>query len=171
MLPKKAKEKARLAENLTLDYAAYSTTAQKQTCSLQSLAAELYKDGRRVSQHEDHLIDAFQGVTAEDKESGYRTVLRSLSERQDISSIKNLYKIGYSRGPVEERIKNAPQQPTYLMAPVAIVSVFQCYNLNPHKFETLIHHFFGSACLSVDVIDDGIGRRCIPENGSSPLSM
>lgn len=128
---------------------------------LRSLAAELYKDGRRVSRHEDHLFNAVNGITADDQEAGYIYILRSLSDREEIRALRNLYKIGFSRGPVEERIKNAAKQATYLMAPVALVSAFQCFNMNPQKFENLIHHFFGSACLAIDVIDAD-GRRTTP---------
>ena len=45
-----------------------------------------------------------------------------------LGTIQNLYKIGYSSIPVEERIKSAEQEPTYLMAPVKIVTTFKCYN-------------------------------------------
>ena len=127
-----------------------------------SLAARLYEEkGRRVSESALKLAQRINEITEEDQESGFIYVLRSLSNRPEIKQLKNLYKIGFSRGPVQERIKNAHTQPTYLMAPVNIVSVFQCYNMNPQKFETLLHHFFGSACLSVDVTDSE-GRRCIP---------
>ena len=34
--------------------------------------------------------------------------------------MKDLHKIGFSRGPVEKRIKNAEKSPTYLMAPVEV---------------------------------------------------
>ena len=38
---------------------------------LRSLAAELYKDGRRVLAHEDRLLDGFDGISDEDQETGY----------------------------------------------------------------------------------------------------
>ena len=59
----------------------------------------------------------------------------------------NLFKIGYSKTDVEERIKNAEKEPTYLMAPVIIKGVWKCYNMNPQKFEHLLHTFFGNSCL------------------------
>ena len=128
---------------------------------LRSLARELYRDGRRVTEHEDHLLDNFYNITDEDKETGYIYVLRSLSDKREIKSIKNLYKIGFSKIPVEERIKNAALEPTYLMAPVLIVTAFRCFNMNPQKLEQLLHTFFGSSCLNVDVFDNE-GRRHIP---------
>jgi hypothetical protein len=63
--------------------------------------------------------------------------------------------------PVEERIKNAVVEPTYLMADVRIVMAYRCYNLNTYRFEQLIHNFFGEACLNIDVFD-GAGNRYSP---------
>jgi hypothetical protein len=128
---------------------------------LRSLSAELYKDGRRVTAHDDDLLEDFETVTEDDTSTGYIYILRSLSENQDIHSIQHLYKIGFSTVPVEERIKNAIQEPTYLTAPVKIVSAYQCYNLNPQKLEQLLHTFFGKACLDVDLYDRE-GKRYIP---------
>lgn len=63
--------------------------------------------------------------------------------------------------PVEERVKNAADDPTYLMAPVPIVEAFECFNLNPQKLELLLHKFFGKVCLEVDVFDKS-GKRFTP---------
>ena len=128
---------------------------------LRSLAAELYKDGRRVTEHEDQLLDGFSNITEEDEATGYIYVLRSLSTKPDIQELNNLYKIGFSTVPVEQRIKNAENEPTYLMAPVHIVEAYQCYNMNPQKLEQLLHTFFGSACLNIDIFD-GNGQRHTP---------
>jgi hypothetical protein len=128
---------------------------------LRSLASALYKDGRRVSSHKNKLNMTVNEVSDDDQQTGFIYVLKSLSQRDEIKKVKNLYKIGFSRTTVEERIKNANKEATYLMAPVAIVSVFQCYNLNPQKLEMLLHHFFGTACLSIDVVDS-TGRRFTP---------
>lgn len=128
---------------------------------LRSLAAELYKDGRRVSAHEEHLLDGLQGITEEDQATGYIYVLRSLSKNPDIASIQNLYKIGFSKQPIEERIKHAEQEPTFLMASVKLIESFQCYNLNPQKLELLLHTFFGEACLNIDIYDAD-GKRYVP---------
>ena len=124
---------------------------------LRSLAAELYKNGRRVSVHDDDLLSGMQGISEEDKASGFIYVLRSQSQRPDIASLADLYKIGFCRGSVEDRIKNAAQEPTYLMAPVSIITSFKCYNVSPVKVEQLLHRFFGAACLDVEVLGkDGV---------------
>lgn len=100
------------------------------------------------------LQNNFNDITAEDQESGFIYILKSLSTNEKISSIDNLYKIGFSTIPLEERIKNAEKEPTYLMAPVKIVSAYKCYNMNPQKFEQLIHNFFGKVCLNFDIYDE-----------------
>ena len=116
-------------------------------------------------------MDNFHNITDEDKETGFIYVLRSLSDKPEIRSIKNLYKIGFSKTSPEERIKNASQDPTYLMAPVSIVTAFKCFNMNPQKLEQLLQTFFGSACLNVDVFD-GEGKRYIPREWFiAPISI
>ena len=122
---------------------------------LRSLATELYKDptGRRILDSHDKALEELELIKEDDKSTGYVYVLSSSSEKPEIKAIQNLYKIGFSSVPVEARIKNAKQEPTYLMAAVKIVSVYQCYNLKPQKFEALLHAFFGKHCLEVQVAD------------------
>ncbi len=128
-----------------------------------SLSARLYEqEGQRISDTPSKLHQTVNEVTDEDKQSGFVYVLRSMSQKPEIKSLKHLYKIGFSRGPVEERIRNAAQEATYLMAPVAIVTTYQCYNFNPHKLESVLHSFFGSACLQVEIVD-AKGHRCEPK--------
>ncbi|WP_199288345.1 GIY-YIG nuclease family protein, partial [Escherichia coli] len=100
-------------------------------------------------------------MTSQDERKGYIYVLKSLSADPKINSILELFKIGYSKISIEDRIKNAIVEPTYLMAPVSIVTVFECYNMNPQRLEQLLHRFFGSACLNIDIYDDK-GRRHVP---------
>jgi len=130
---------------------------------LRSLATELYKDpaGRRVLSHSDQALDELDQVKDDDIETGYIYVLSSTSERDDIRSINHLYKIGYSTVPVPQRIKNSKREPTYLMSGVKIISAYKCYNLNPQKFENLLHTFFGKYCLDVQVVDD-VGMKHTP---------
>jgi len=130
-----------------------------------SVEKNLYKNGKVVTQNVDKVIEefteTFSGITNEDKETGHIYVLTSQSEKEDIASLENLYKIGYSSTSVQERIKNAENEPTYLMAPVKIESSWMCYNMNAQKFEALIHRFFGHTCLEIDVFDNN-GIRHTP---------
>lgn len=138
---------------------------------LRSLATELYKDGRRVTEHEDRLIAEMGGVTEQDRPTGHIYVLRSNSNQEEIAGEPNLYKIGYSSGPVEARIKDARDDPTYLMADVQIVTTFECYNLNPQKLELILHKFFGKVCLEVDVFDKSGKRHTPREWFIAPLAV
>jgi len=126
-----------------------------------SLIKALLTDGRCVTEHEDRLMDDLNNISDEDSQTGTIYVLKSLSANPDIASVKDLYKIGFSTVPVEERIKNAEDDPTYLMAPVHMVETFECFNLNPQKLELLLHRFFGKVCLEVDVFDNA-GKRHTP---------
>tara|TARA_B100000749_G_C18014676_1_gene296761 strand:- start:42 stop:479 length:438 start_codon:yes stop_codon:yes gene_type:complete len=100
-------------------------------------------------------------ITNDDEKKGYIYILTSLSNDPKISEVQNLFKIGFSKTPVEIRIKNAAIEPTYLMAPVKIVMTFECYNLNPQKLEILLHRFFGKSCLNIDIYDNN-GQRHEP---------
>ena len=115
---------------------------------LRSLSSGLYKDGRRVTGLDERMLDGMKDITSDDKETGYIYVLKSKSSDARIQAIADLYKIGYCTEPVEERIANAEQEPTYLMAPVEIVDTFRCFNLNPEKLESLLHNFFGKSCFN-----------------------
>lgn len=130
---------------------------------LRSLATELYKDpsGRRILDHQDKALEELELIREDDKSTGYVYVLKSGSELTEIKKLANLFKIGFSSVPVEVRIKNANTEPTYLMAPVKVISVFQCFNLNPQKFEQLLHTFFGKYCLDVQVADS-LGKMHTP---------
>ena len=130
---------------------------------LRSLATELYKDeaGRRILDHQDKALEELEFVREEDKLAGYIYILASLSTNPEIKNLPNLYKIGFSTLPVAERVKYATQEPTYLMAPVKIISIFRCFNVNVQKFESLLHTFFGENCLDV-VITDKAGKKHQP---------
>ena len=130
-----------------------------------TVGKNLSNNGKSVTQNIDKVVDefkeSFSGISDEDKKNGHIYVLSSLSDKKDIFSIENLYKIGYSSTSVHERIKNAENDPTYLMAPVKIVSSWMCYNMNTQKFEQLIQRFFGHTCLEIDVYDNN-GKRHSP---------
>ena len=130
-----------------------------------SLAKILYVNGRVVTQNVDEMNEDFaanfSNITDEDEGAGYIYVLKSKSTDEQISSIQNLFKIGYSKVDVEERIKNSEKEPTYLMAPVSIQGVWKCFNMNPQKLEQLLHNFFGRSYLELDMFDKK-GKRHTP---------
>ena len=122
-----------------------------------SLYKALLDNGKAVSQtnksYNENFIENFNEVNEEDVHGGFIYVLQSKSEKLEIKSIPNLYKIGFTKQSVEERIKNASEQPTYLMADVKIITTFKCYNIEVLKLELLLHNFFGNACLDVNIFD------------------
>ena len=62
---------------------------------------------------------------------------------------QNLYKIGFTDTAVEQRIKHAEKDSTFMEAPVRIVSTNQCFNLNAQKLEALVHGFLAARRLNV----------------------
>jgi hypothetical protein len=140
-----------------------------------SAAKILYANGKVVTQNMDkvneNFIERFSNITDEDTAAGYIYVLRTKSKDQRITEIDNLYKIGYSKVEVEERIKNAEKDPTYLMAPVKIITSWKCYNMNPQKLEQLLHNFFGKSCLNIDIFDEKKRRHTPREWFIAPIEV
>ena len=118
---------------------------------LRSLGKRLKAAGKMVTSKIGEELKGLTQITDEDEATGFIYILKSKSEDDKIKSIENLYKIGFSTTDVKERIRNAENEPTYLMAPVTLVSAFQCFNMNPHKLEQLLHKFFGKACLDIEI--------------------
>jgi len=126
----------------------------KSNMLLRSLGKRLRDSGNMVTELDTDRADNLFNVGEDDSKNGFIYILKSLSKDDRIATKRNLYKIGFSTTAVETRIKNASQDPTYLMADVQIVSSFEVYNVNPHKLEQLIHKFFSSSCLDIDIVDE-----------------
>ena len=122
---------------------------------LRSLQKALYKDeaGRRITNsNAGPLFD--DTVENDDIGSGTIYVLRSKSDHPEIKPHSNLlHKIGVTGGSVERRLANAKLDPTFLMADVEIVATYELYNINRTKLENLIHRFFESARLNIQISD------------------
>ncbi|WP_333888579.1 GIY-YIG nuclease family protein [Sphingobacterium siyangense] len=131
---------------------------------LRSVEKMLYEEGSTISHSSKSnnvtLLKNANLVNESDQESGFIYVLRSKSTDPVIRGVKNLYKIGVARNSVEDRIKNAKDEATYLMADVHLISKVTCYNLDSYKFEQLIHTFFAEVCLDLEVSDkNGVRTR------------
>jgi hypothetical protein len=124
---------------------------------LRSLGKRLSDSGYAVKDNKN-----MPSIDDKDSETGYIYVLKSQSNNPRIATTKNLFKVGFSTTSVEERIKNAEQDPTYLMAPVSIVATYRCFNMNPQRFERLIHRFFNEVCLDVEITDSN-GKNYLPK--------
>ena len=128
---------------------------------LRSLSAELYKAGKLITQLNSEVEDELSQIEEEDNHDGYIYILKSLNSSEKIQQIKDLYKIGYSSTLVDERIANAKNEPTYLMAEVKKVATYKTYNMNPQNFEQLLHRFFGNSCLDI-IVRDNNGKEHRP---------
>lgn len=115
-----------------------------------SLQTRMYETQGQVLARTGHdtsdILDA-------DIESGHIYVLQSLSTDPLIANIKDLHKIGFSTTSVEQRVKSATTSPTYLMAPVKIVSDYRVYNLKASALENLLHRVFADVRLDLTQID------------------
>jgi hypothetical protein len=100
-------------------------------------------------------------VNEEDLQTGWIYVLKSKSTNAELSSIQNLFKIGFASNSVDDRIKNAKNEATYLFADVKKIATYKVYNRNADKLESLLHRFFASACLDIDLFNEK-GQRLNP---------
>lgn len=118
---------------------------------LQSLAKRLFSDetGRRIVRGADSVEDAFNNISHKDKRAGQIYFVATLSENPTLKAIPNLVKIGYTELTVEERTKNAVRDIAFLESPVKILASIECFNLNPNKFESLIHGFLHAQRLKM----------------------
>ena len=121
------------------------------TMLYRSLYKALLQDGFEVSDYQEESIQ--KDISADDKQNGYIYVLASKSTNPQIRAVDDLYKIGCCSGAVSDRIKNAANEPTYLLSEVKIVLTARCYNINVFQLEGAIHDFFSKSNVSFEVID------------------
>lgn len=112
------------------------------------LGSSLYgRGGKIVSELESGVIE----LIAEDQQTGYIYILKSLSDNPQIAKINSLYKIGFTSGNVEKRIANAENEPIYLYAPVKLIEQIKIINLDPRVLETTLHHALADYQLELEI--------------------
>ena len=130
-----------------------------------SLGKQIQKDGKLITNTSDKIEhDLFVNsglVKEEDIPTGWIYTLQTKSNHPKLSTIKDLYKIGFSSSPVMERIKNANNEATYLFSDIKNLRAWKVYNRNADKLESLLHRFFAEVCLDVDLFNDK-GQRLNP---------
>lgn len=130
---------------------------------LQTLRKSVVGDGYAISELQEESESKFfnnADIAINDNVTGYIYVLSSLSNDPAVKAEKNLYKIGFTTNDVEQRVANAENEPTYLMAPVKIVATYKVVNLNSQKFEDLVHQLLMSVQYQVVVYDEkGIAHQ------------
>lgn len=116
---------------------------------LQSLRKSITDDkGLMVTVPEDEVLDP---TVVEDQVTGSIYVLRSLIDHEEINSLKHFYKIGFTTESVQDRIRNAEKESTYMYAPVKLIAEYEISNARAQGVEKLIHKFFATANLDIEV--------------------
>jgi hypothetical protein len=130
-----------------------------------SLGKQILKNGKLITNTNEKLEqELFVNtglVKEEDLQTGWIYVLKSKSTNAELSSIQNLFKIGFASNSVDDRIKNAKNEATYLFADVKKIATYKVYNRNADKLESLLHRFLASACLDIDLFNEK-GQRLNP---------
>lgn len=139
------------------------------TMLYRSLYKALLQDGFEVSEYQE--MEAEHHISDEDKQNGYIYVLSSLSTNPQVANTPDLYKIGCCSGAVSDRIKNAANEPTYLLNDVKIILTARCYNINLFQLEGAIHDFFSKSNISFEVIDKDGNIHHPKEWFIAPLSI
>lgn len=130
------------------------------TMLFRSLANAMRIDGFAISDLQKN-DDGTPKIEPDDVQNGYIYVLRSLSRATKVREMRNLFKIGYCSGDITNRLKNAANEPTYLMSDVEVILSVRCYNLDVPYLETNIHRFFGE-CNALFEIRDNQGVMHYP---------
>jgi len=109
----------------------------------------------------DRVFEKMQGLSHHDRRKGVLYILSSGSTNPELSSMRDLYKIGYTEEALDKRIAGAHRSPTYLEAPVTVEATYDCYGVNPRAVERLVHAMLSSQKLNVTLTDHQ-GRRYRP---------
>lgn len=131
---------------------------------LRSLQKAFYKDitARRIT---DPVLTGplFSGIPeTTDTASGTVYVLRSKSDNPTIAKSRDvIHKIGVTSDDIKKRIANAKIDPTFLMADVEVVASYELSNISRTKLEGIIHKFFESVRLNIE-IKDRFGNPVVP---------
>ncbi len=122
---------------------------------LRSLQRALYKDthGRRITELSAGPLFSDTTETG-DIESGTIYVLQSKSNHPYVVANRTLvHKIGVTGGDVKKRIANAKDDPTFMLAEVEVVATYKLSNINRVRLEGLIHKFFETAQIDIEIKD------------------
>ena len=122
---------------------------------LRSLIRSMYKDETSRFITDPNSGPLFSGENSDDDlESGTIYILRSFSDHPLVVKNRNIvHKIGVTGGDVKKRLTNAKYDPTFLMADVEIIATYKLANISRGKLEKVIHKFFSSAKLDIEMKD------------------
>lgn len=130
---------------------------------LRSFASLLYNDenGRRITDPVAGPLFAPE-LDEGDVQSGHIYIARTLSREPHLAEhAPRMLKIGVTGGDVHRRVGDAVNDPTFLLAPAAIVTSFTLYNINRSRLEGLLHRFFDPVRADIE-IKDRFGKAVRP---------
>lgn len=124
---------------------------------LQSLASNLYKGGKRVTDLDDDALDAVEErlTLAAETEMASVYVLRSLSEDPQVTALPGVYKIGSTSRTARQRVTGAETTTTFLGASVEVVEEYLVPRGAEGRIERLLHRLFAPARLDIWFERDG----------------
>ncbi|MGV3708624.1 MAG: GIY-YIG nuclease family protein [Gemmatimonas sp.] len=123
---------------------------------MRSLQKALQQDptGRRITEQSLGPLFGDRVKDESGKPSGTIYVLRSNLDHPFVREHREImHKIGVTAGDVDRRVGDTMVDPTYLMGETETVAVYHLFELNQHRFETLIHRIFASARLDIEIPD------------------
>lgn len=130
---------------------------------MHSLQKRLWDDktSRRVI--DPNFGPLFDGVKEEDEiRTGAVYVCRSNStEPYIVENREIIHKIGVTTNKIEDRLKNAKKDPTFLFAEAELVYSLELYRINAQKLESLLQNFFSDVRLKIK-IPDRFGKTVNP---------
>lgn len=127
--------------------------------TFRSLVKALNQDGYSVASDFKHIVAPIGDVNSLG-DSGFIYVLRTL--RQDLLNKKDLYKIGFTTGTIEQRTRNSEREATYLFSKVSIVAAYRCQHISSHSLEKVLHQLFAERNLSISLLDPVNGKTYQP---------
>lgn len=97
---------------------------------------------------------SFQVKTAKVIRRAVSYILRSLSDHPVVKDNRLIvHIIGVTGGDIKKRVANAKHEPTFLMADIEVIATYKLANISRTKFEKIIHRFFSSAKLDIEIKD------------------
>jgi hypothetical protein len=130
---------------------------------MHSLQRRLWEDktSRRII--DPNFGPLFEGVKEEGEiKTGSVYVCRSNStEPYIVENREIVHKIGVTTNEIEDRLKNAKKDPTFLFAEAELVYSIELYRINPQKLESLLQNFFSDVRLKIK-IPDRFGKTVNP---------
>ena len=112
---------------------------------MRSLARAVYKDpnGRKVMmQRPSENSDLLSDGQCRGEVTGWLYVAALQESKPELAAYQYVHKIGFTTTTVAARLADSANDIAFLESEVKPVLAFECRNINPHTFESLLHAFF-----------------------------